>query len=67
MTHEEREEYIRQAKRSFHTKGSIQNNYSTAPEEKEERKFGFWKIRLLIAVLLFVGFFSLHQNKYANT
>lgn len=73
MTHEQREEYIRQAKKQFqnhpdnrrksdsYSSGKTYKSYEDT-EVKNEKPLGFWKVRLLIAVLLFVGIFSLKQT-----
>ena len=75
MTHEQREEYIRQAKKSFQNhphNRERKENFSYKPnsfDEKDfenQKSFGFWKVRLLIAVVLFGGIFSLHQTKHED-
>lgn len=62
MTHEQREEYIRQAKRSFHANMQNKKSYPANNDEIEERVGGYWKVRLVIAVLIFVVIFSFHQT-----
>ena len=69
MTHEEREEYIRQAKKSFHSDNIYQKNkldfgYGTNDSENTNgKRVGYWKIRIIISIVLFVGFFSYFQAK----
>lgn len=75
MTHEQREEYVKQAKREFHNHPDIQGNsetyktkkYSDGQEENKGRLFGYWKVRFLVAVLLFMGIFSLKQSNDSNS
>lgn len=76
MTHEQREEYIRRAKKSFQThsnyregnksysyKSNIKRtNYLDEKEWEQPRSYGFWKVRFLIAIILFVAIFSVYQN-----
>ena len=71
MTHEQREEYIRRVKKSFQNditnhsskkKYSYSNNENYVSNEDSHRSFGFWKVRLLIAIILFVAIFSFYQN-----
>ena len=61
MTHEQREEYIRQAKRSFQNNSAYTRNNLKNAEDKGERMAGFWKTRLLVSVLIFVILLSMHQ------
>lgn len=82
MTHEQREEYIRRAKKAFHSNPNYRdgkddssyktnsyraNSYKTNVYDEREpvnsRTFSFWKIRFVIALILFVAIFSLHQTQ----
>lgn len=76
MTHEQREEYIRRAKKSFQTystarEGNKKSTYTsnmTGREHFNEKEWekpkscSFWKLRFLIAIILFVAIFSVYQN-----
>lgn len=81
MTHEQREAYIRQVKKSFQNYSSNRERNESYPkrsyvqqsdhfverEEQQKRTFGFWKVRFLIAIVLFAAIFSLHQNQSEDT
>lgn len=81
MTHEQREAYIRQVKKSFQNypynrerketysnKSYVQQGgHYDEREENQKRTYGFWKVRLLIAIVLFAAIFSLHQNQSEDT
>ena len=62
MTHEEREAYIKEAKRSFQ---NSQNGYyrpAIKQGENENVSFGFWKGRIVIAVIIFLFVFAIRNS-----
>ncbi len=71
MTHEQREEYIRRVKKSFQNgvanqqqkkKYSYSDNENIASNEEYQKSFGFWKVRFIIAIVLFIAIFSFYHN-----
>lgn len=67
--YDSRREYIRQIKESFHMPSSYDRNrqdrFEPSPSDEEPAALkSFWKIRLLAAVLCFLGFIIIHQTGY---
>lgn len=54
MNHEQRQEYIRQVKQSFHT--SADHSFPGTRESVDEGLSisGFWKARLIVSIIIFV-------------
>ena len=54
MTHEQRQEYIRQAKQSFHSQKEYSGLKTKEYTEDSSSIHGYWKVRFIIAIIIFV-------------
>ena len=54
MTHEQRQEYIRQAKQAFHSHKEYSGLKAKESADDGSSINGFWKVRFIIAIIIFV-------------